>query len=169
MTRRRLSAFVAVLMLASLALFSGSVATAHFGHGRDGLRARLTGAQEVPPADLDGRGFATFKIHTGDSELCYRISFARIATPTVAHIHLAAKGVSGPVAVPLFDAATADARFLDRLERGKAVGCVTVDPTLLQAIGDDPGAYYVNVHNARYPSGAIRGQLRGGFGFGHHH
>ena len=161
MTRRRLSAFVALLMLASVALLSSSVTTAHFGHGKDGLRARLTGAQEVPPADVDGRGIARFKIHRADSELCFRIFFSRIATPTAAHIHVAPKGDTGPVVVPLFDAATADDAFLDRLERGEASGCVTVAPALLQAIKDDPGAYYTNVHNARYPDGAIRGQLKG--------
>ncbi|MET0772668.1 MAG: CHRD domain-containing protein [Candidatus Limnocylindrales bacterium] len=161
MTRRRLSALVALLMLASVALLSSSIATAHFGHGKDGLRARLTGAQEIQAADMDGRGTARFKIHQADSELCFRIFFSRIATPTAAHIHAGLKGANGPVVVPLFAAATADDAFLDRLERGKASGCVRVDPTLLQAIKDDPGAYYTNVHNARYPDGAIRGQLRG--------
>ena len=33
------------------------------------------------------------------------------------------------------------------------------DPALLEKIKATPGAYYVNLHNSRYPGGAIRGQL----------
>jgi hypothetical protein len=36
---------------------------------------------------------------------------------------------------------------------------VTADRELLKAIASDPEDYYVNVHNADYPAGAVRGQL----------
>ena len=39
-------------------------------------------------------------------------------------------------------------------------GCVEVDRDLAEAIAADPRGYYVNVHNAEFPGGAIRGQLR---------
>lgn len=32
-------------------------------------------------------------------------------------------------------------------------------PALIDAIRKDPSAYYVNVHNAPFPAGAVRGQL----------
>ncbi len=42
----------------------------------------------------------------------------------------------------------------------KAKGCTTAPAAVAAAIARTPSAYYVNVHNARYPGGALRGQLR---------
>lgn len=39
-------------------------------------------------------------------------------------------------------------------------GCVDdVSDTLIDKIADEPEDYYVNIHNEKYPDGAIRGQL----------
>ena len=38
-------------------------------------------------------------------------------------------------------------------------GCTEVDRGLALEIITDPSAFYVNVHNAIYPAGALRGQL----------
>lgn len=37
--------------------------------------------------------------------------------------------------------------------------CVEADPALLEEIAEVPEDHYVNLHNARYPGGVIRGQL----------
>ena len=42
---------------------------------------------------------------------------------------------------------------------GTSKGCATVDREVLKQIMDKPSDYYVNVHNAKYPNGALRGQL----------
>ncbi len=36
---------------------------------------------------------------------------------------------------------------------------MTADPAVLAQIEANPSGYYVNLHNARFPGGAIRGQL----------
>ncbi len=45
---------------------------------------------------------------------------------------------------------------------GTSEGCVEdQDAATLQAIIDDQSGYYVNIHTADFPAGAIRGQLVG--------
>ena len=44
---------------------------------------------------------------------------------------------------------------------GSSGGCVELEADLAKALTDNPGGYYVNVHKAAYPGGAVRAQLRG--------
>ena len=41
-------------------------------------------------------------------------------------------------------------------------GCTAAPKSSITAVESKPGAYYVNVHNAKYPNGAVRGQLVAG-------
>jgi hypothetical protein len=110
----------------------------------------LSGAEEVPPADLDGTGFAAISLNVGQGTVCWQLSVSGIALPaTAAHIHFAPVGVPGSVVVPL---SAPDAS-------GTSSGCRSADPALIQAIIDHPERYYVNVHNTDFPGGAVRGQL----------
>jgi len=112
------------------------------------LRTTMTGAQEVPPADPDGRGTATIILLPDGRTLCYVLTAMAIEPATAAHIHRGPPGVAGPIVVPLSPPAF-----------GVSSGCLLIDPALHQAIRANPHAYYVNVHNRPYPDGAIRGQL----------
>ena len=129
------------------------------------LSAHLEGAQEVPPADLDAKGKATVNIDVDAGTVCFDVKFERVGTPNRGHIHRALAGANGPIVVPFFEllpgaAPVADPRH-DALERGGLEDCVTADPALLADIVAHPEAYYVNLHNTRYPGGAFRCQLDG--------
>jgi len=130
-------------VIAAVALVPAS-ALAASGKGNS-LHATLRGAVEVPKGDPDGSGTAEVKI-TG-TRVCWEFKLAKIATPTAAHIHKGRPGKAGPVVVPFGGAF-------------KAKGCTTAPAAVARAILRNASAYYVNVHNARYPGGAVRGQLR---------
>ncbi|HKZ85653.1 MAG TPA: CHRD domain-containing protein [Anaerolineae bacterium] len=84
-------------------------------------------------------------LNVGQKRVCWDISFEGIDPPFAAHIHFAPAGVNGGGVVPL-----------SPITGGCKEG---VDPALIQAIIDFPEQYYVNVHNAPFPGGAVRGQL----------
>lgn len=114
--------------------------------------AQLTGAAEVPgPGDPDGSGFAVITI-TGTT-LRYVVWTQNINPATGAHIHLGGPTVAGNVVVG-FD--------VNMLFNGTA----TITQELANAINANPSGYYVNVHNAEFPNGAVRGQLAQGEGAG---
>jgi hypothetical protein len=124
------------------------------------LRANLSGANEVPPADPDGSGRAKVEFTVTDDELCFSVRFRDTGTPNRGHIHVGLAGANGGIVVPLFELVgmPADERN-DALEDGRLEDCVPADPATLVAIEANPAGYYVNLHNARFPGGAIRGQL----------
>jgi CHRD domain len=111
----------------------------------------MSGAQEADAADPDGHGFFTYQLD--GTTFCYSLRWTGIETATAAHVHLGPRHVAGPVVIPL---------SIGDGSGAPVSACTTIlDTTLAQAIEDDPKAYYVNVHNAEFPAGAIRGQLKG--------
>lgn len=113
------------------------------------LTATMTGPAEAPvPGDPDGSGSARFTFNPGQEEVCYVLEVTGIDTPTAAHIHVAPAGSPGPIVVPLAAPVS-----------GTSSGCVSAGRELITSIIQDPGAYYVNVHNAAFRGGAVRGQL----------
>ncbi len=134
-----------VVVGGTIALISVSVASAALQKGGNSLHATLSGKVEVPKGDLDGTGTAEVKI-TGTT-VCWEIKASKVTTLAAAHIHKGRAGAAGPVVVPF-----------GKTYRSK--GCVEAPATVAVAIKTNPSAYYVNVHNAKYPGGALRGQLR---------
>ena len=109
----------------------------------------LTGAQEFPgPGDPDGSGTAMLWFRQSTNEVTWSIVIDNVALPVAAaHIHQAPAGVAGPVRVD----------FMGQLTGGPMVNANVA------AILANPTGWYVNVHNADYPAGAIRGQLPADF------
>jgi hypothetical protein len=135
--------YVGLAVVVALVATAGAFGAVQKGGGS--LHATLTGKVEVPKGDPDGSGTAEVKI-TG-TKVCWEIKAAKVATLTASHIHKGGAGVAGPVAVPF------GGSF-------KPKGCTTASAATAAAIERNPSAYYVNVHNAKYPGGALRGQLR---------
>ena len=146
--------------LAALAAAGGAAAAAQHGqHGQHGQAAKgeggrpytvqMTGAAERPgPGDPDGTGTATFRVNAGQGRVCYTLSVSNIDPATAAHVHRAPPTAAGPVVIPL----TAPTN-------GSSEGCADVTRELAQELIRTPEAFYVNVHNAAFPPGAVRGQL----------
>lgn len=115
----------------------------------DTYRAMLTGAQEVPNGDPDGSARAEISISDDFDQVCWDVNDVRgIGPVTAAHIHRGARGVNGP---PVFT--------LRRAEEGGYKGCTDGSEWAQDRIENNPEAFYVNLHTAEYPNGAIRGQL----------
>ena len=111
------------------------------------LNAVLLGTSEVPAGtgDPDGTGAARVTVNPGQGTVCWSISVENIAAPTRGHIHIGSAGANGGITVTLFEGASV-------LE-----GCTT--STFAKEIAKNPAGYYVNLHNAAFPTGAVRGQL----------
>ena len=114
----------------------------------------MSGAEECNAAgqcnqgDPDGSGLAQITLNAGQATVCWELTVRDIAPATASHIHRAPVGVPGPIVVPLSPPTS-----------GSSSGCTTASPTLIADIIENPEEYYVNVHNADYPAGAVRGQL----------
>ena len=110
------------------------------------LTATLAGANETAGGDADGTGAFSVEIDTDAGDFCYSLSAAKTAKATMAHVHSGDAGANGPPVVTI--------------DLGSDL-CIAVEPDVLKAIVAAPAKYYVNVHNAEFPAGAIRGQLAG--------
>lgn len=122
------------------------------------LSANLSGLAEVPspggPEVGDPRGTAKGAVEIDGDTAVFTLTWRNLEAPTAVHVHRGRAGVNGPVVVPL---------LVSALPRGTtAVAGVAVvdDPVLVEQLRTDPGGFYLNLHTARFPGGAVRGQLR---------
>jgi len=121
-------------------------------NGGTAFNITLVGEAESPAADPVATGTATVRLRAGQGQVCYKVAASNLNGPAVAmHIHKAAAGTSGPVVIPL---ATPGAD-------GKAGGCAAVARSLVAQVLGAAASFYLNIHTAEFPGGAIRGQLTG--------
>lgn len=126
---------------------SGAVLTpgAHADDAPSRVAAEVLTAKLRASGDADGSGSATVKLNKAKGKVCATIAWRSIQTPGAAHIH---QRSDGAVVVDLSTAVTGGAK------------CTTgVAKRLIGRILANPRKYYVNVHNATYPAGAIQGNL----------
>jgi hypothetical protein len=134
----------ASLMLAPLLILGGLAMPLAAQAAPVKLTATLNGASETPPGDPKGTGSFSANVDPDKGDFCYTIT-SNIAAPTMAHVHTGAAGTSGAPVI------TIDPKGSDE--------CIAVEPDVLKAIVANPAGYYVNIHTADHPGGAIRGQL----------
>ena len=151
MFRKRNLAFGAI---AAAALVLGISTSVSAQGGDRAIFAVMTGAKEVDVngehhGDPNGRG--SFSATLDGRQLCYGIQVKNINDPVAAHIHRGGKDVAGPVVQPLEQPATGDP--------GASSACIRISRSLARGLRRRPGRYYVNVHTADLPNGAVRGQL----------
>jgi hypothetical protein len=111
--------------------------------------AKMSADEEVPDkGPSGGAGNATVTIDTATNQVCYMIKTTGLPDAlTLAHIHEGSKGVAGPIAIDFNYAANGPG------------GCVSGDAAKVSAVLANPAGFYVNVHTAKFPKGAARGQL----------
>jgi hypothetical protein len=144
---RRVALAIAVLAVAALpAVASGS------GAAIKHLEASLKGSSEVPgPGAPSGKGRVELSLNTKTGRICWEFKGLKNlgGKAMSAHIHKGRASVAGAVLVPLGAAYRRE-------------GCTASTAAVVRSILAHPRRFYVNVHNAAYPNGAIRGQLTAG-------
>ena len=98
--------------------------------------------------DPDGYGGATVMINNLTNEVSWMFYALNVETPTRGHIHAGAAGANGPIVVTFFEPVSA----------GPTSGTVNA-PGAASITPGNAMDFYVNLHTASYPGGAIRGQL----------
>jgi len=176
MKRSSLAALVGTLGLAALLAAPAPA----FGDDKDDkgqFRARLGGYQETPAISTQANG--EFRARLRDnSTIEFELRYANLegGSPSAAHIHLGQRGVSGGVVA--FLCGGGGKANCPAAAAGTVTGTiVAADIQALPAQGIAgpaefqevvralrAGVTYVNVHNATYPNGEIRGQIRRGEG-----
>lgn len=112
------------------------------------LFADLDGANETGRGDADGYGDMAAAVKLTEGKFCYELSVGKIGVATAAHVHEGKEGADGAPVITI------------AVTGPKNEVCAEADKKLLDKIADKPGNYYVNVHTAEFPTGAIRGQLQ---------
>ena len=114
--------------------------------GSGAMKVSLTGAEEVPPANTEGKGSGSFRV-AEDGTISGSVTTEGVKG-TMAHIHQGAKGANGPVIVPLTKSGDTYT-----VPEGRKL-------TQAQLEALKAGNLYVNVHSDRYKGGEVRAQLK---------
>jgi hypothetical protein len=165
---------------------AATVGLAVVGAAVAGLNANwsehLNGSQEVPARATQAQGQAIFHLSPDGGSLQYKLIGSNIDNAFMAHIHMAAPGVNGPIVVWLYPSTTpapgpvGSGRHDGILAQGAITGADLVGPLAGHPLSDlvdalNGGNAYVNVHTndgvdgvntgpGDFPGGEIRADVR---------
>jgi len=111
------------------------------------LTATLTGANETAGGLAGASGGFKVTVDPETNDFCYSLWADKGVTATMAHVHSGEAGKDGPPVVTLM------------MTGQNEDECAAIDKDKLEPIVANPSAYYVNIHTAAFPKGALRGQL----------
>jgi CHRD domain len=134
-------------LVAAVTLIPAAVTSTVLVAGADASTAAANVVVEATlesSGDPNGSGSAVVKLNKAKKRVCAELDWRKIGTPDAAHIH----NPDGSVKIDLTNA-VADGS-----------GCTKgVKKSEIADVLEHPGRYYVNVHNPKYPAGAIQGDL----------
>jgi hypothetical protein len=141
-----------------------AVASANDLNANNHFVAHLTAAQEVPAVASTATGEASFTITDKDTAIRFRISSRGLDRILQSHIHVGARGATGPVFVFLFPLAEHPVSGKGWSVSGTLTAADLIPQpgaaTFAQALASiRAGNTYANIHTVAHPGGEIRGQL----------
>ncbi|HVJ72534.1 MAG TPA: CHRD domain-containing protein [Casimicrobiaceae bacterium] len=115
--------------------------------GGQDVKVTLSGDQEIPPVTTPASGTGTISV-AADGSVTGTVTITGMKA-TVAHIHDAAPGKNGPIAIPLVKVSDT----VWALPPGAKL-------TEAQLASFRAGTLYYNIHSEAWRAGEIRGQIR---------
>jgi hypothetical protein len=148
---KRFHLFAGALALAfALAAVGGAAARSQANTIRVAAEMKAANETPTPKGDVgaaEGTFTATLTKTSSGASMSWRLEFSNLSGNAIAaHVHVAARGVAGPVRVPLCAPCTSGVS-----------GTANIDAAVLDAIQNDRA--YVNVHTPTNPAGEIRDQV----------
>ncbi|GAC1648145.1 MAG: hypothetical protein NVS4B3_03260 [Gemmatimonadaceae bacterium] len=118
------------------------------------LSAQLSSKTEVPSTTSAADGHVSVELeHGGRIEWTVRIANPAHEPFKAGHIHMGMPMAIGPVVQTLFSNSAGDVSN-PLIIRGSAT-----NPEVAAGLREHPENFYVNFHTAKFPGGAVRGQL----------
>ena len=157
MTRTRVALLAAGLLILALAPVVRAAEV---------FETELSGANSVPPLDVDGTGEATVTISDDAQSVSWDVSYSGLTgPPTAGHIHVGAADANGPVMIPFATVTeTGTTGTFNAADYEGGEGLPADWDGVLEAIRS--GNSYVNIHTEANGGGEIRGQLPAAAGGG---
>ncbi len=162
--------FAVVSVLAVGAAWSGADDD-HHHQDRRLFRAEMSPFNEVPAISTTATGTFAARLSADGTTLAFRLTYADTeGDPSAAHIHFAQAGVNGGVMAFLCGGGTKPAcPPAPGVVMGTIVAADIVGPAAQGVVAGDFAAFvralragrtYANAHNAKFPGGTLRGQIR---------